>query len=166
MLRRRLLTTAVSLLIAVAGSTPIAAQSQSDSTGAAGRSQGWKDPSLAGLLGVLHPGLGHYYVGDWARGRRVQFRALSAITMGLALVVIGGAGGVCQAPCDAEWALIGVGAGAVAVGFGVWGYGAVDAWRAAGRANAARRTGLRLSATPNRSRAGISATLTFSRTVP
>jgi hypothetical protein len=163
---RRLLA-AVSLLIAIAGAAPAAAQASPDSVAADARSQvGAKDPALAALFGVLHPGLGHYYVGDWATGRRVQSRALSAITAGLALGVVAGAGALClgcdsQLPTWAQHTLIGAGVGLAAVGFGVWASGAVDAPRAARRANAARRPSLRLSPAYNDGHVGISAVLTF-----
>jgi hypothetical protein len=170
MVRQRLLTAAL-LLMAIGGAAPAGAQAR-DSVAADQRVHARKDPALAGLLGVLHPGLGHYYAGDWATGRRVQSGALSAITAGLALGVVAAVDGLCLGRCDsdlptwAEHALIGAGAGLVAVGFGVWGYGAVNAPRAARRTNAARPPSLRLRARysrryPDRARIGISAALTL-----
>jgi hypothetical protein len=167
--RRRLLI-AVSLLITIAGAAPAAAQASPDSAAAHVRGLGGaKDPALAALLGVLHPGLGHYYAGDGTTGRRIQAGSLSAITAGLGLGVVAAAGGLCSAfgrcesqlPAWAQHTLLAAGAALVAVGVGVWGYGAVDAPRAARRANATHRPSLRPGAAYNNGRMGIGAVLTF-----
>jgi hypothetical protein len=157
-------------LIAFASAAPAAAQARSDSAAAAVRGLGGaKDPALAALLGVLHPGLGHYYARDWTTGWRIQAGALSAITAGLGLGVVAAAGGLCSAlgrcesqlPAWAQHTLLAAGAGLVVAGVGVWGYGVADAPRAARRTNAARRPSLRLGAAYNDGRVGIGTVLTF-----
>lgn len=94
-----------------------------------------KDPRLATALGVLHPGLGHYYAGEYARGFRIESITIGSFLVGIAVAVppsFTDPRPVSRTRRDLVDAGIAV---AAIVGATAWIYGAIDAPRAARREN-------------------------------
>ena len=95
-------------VVAFAHGSALSAQANPPDTATAKVTAPYRSPSTARFLGTVFPGGGHIYAGEYANGARYYY------------------GTVC-----------GIGGGALLIGLGVavWAHGAIDAPRAAARAN-------------------------------
>jgi hypothetical protein len=110
----------------------------------------YRDPHTAQTLGSFIPGAGHVYAGEKLRGVGLGAAALTGIASGIVflnknncrLVTFGVES--CDAPVSTANQISGI--TQIAVGAAAWVFGAIDAPRAAQRANAQARR--RVAATP------------------
>lgn len=95
----------------------------------------WRDPRIATALGILHPGLGHYYAGEYEKGFRIEAITLGSTVAGLALAFPPSLTDPrSESRTRRELANAGVVVAAL-VGATAWVYGAIDAPHAARREN-------------------------------
>jgi hypothetical protein len=139
--RNALCIAAVILLSGIAASSPANAQ-DSSRTADAPDSLGsrYRDPRTAQTLGIFIPGAGHIYAGEKLRGFGLGGAAVVGIASGIVflehrdcrLVTIG------VESCDSEATTVNRinGITQLAVGVAAWVFAAIDAPRAAERANA------------------------------
>ncbi|HEX8850633.1 MAG TPA: hypothetical protein VF761_13980 [Gemmatimonadaceae bacterium] len=103
----------------------------------------YRNPKTAAVLGALFPGAGHVYATDYGRGAAFYFGTVSIVGLGSLVYVIDDCTFTFLSAkrCDPgpEWPHRALGAATIGVGLGWWAYGAVDAPRAARRANERHR---------------------------
>ena len=125
------------ILAALLFAVPLRAQ---DTTQALARRAQRRDPKVAAVLGTIVPGAGHVYSTEYLRGLGIFAGAGSLIGWGTLAYEIDRCtfAFLNDAPCDPgpQWPHRTVGALLIAGGIGAWVVSAIDAPRAARRANA------------------------------
>ena len=99
----------------------------------------FRDPVVARTLGTVFPGAGHIYAGEYLHGVRYYYGTLSGIGGGAIALAVSGMR-TDKAPA---WPLKVAGVLAIGIGVGVWVRSALDAPRAAERANVRHRAAVR-----------------------
>ena len=138
--RNALCIVAVTLLSSIAASSPASAQVSSRTADASDSLATWyRDPHTAQILGSFLPGAGHFYAGEKLRGLGLGGAAVIGIASGIVflenrechLVSFG------VESCDQQVSSLNRINGITQIGVGVaaWVFGAIDAPRAAQRAN-------------------------------
>ena len=100
----------------------------------------WRNPTTAAVLGVVVPGLGHVYSTEYLRGVGIFYGTGSLIAVGTLVYVVDRCtfAFLNPEPCDPgpQWPHRTLGTILIAGGVGAWVVSAIDAPRAARRANA------------------------------
>ena len=96
----------------------------------------YRSPATARVLGMLLPGAGHIYAGEYATGVRSYYGTVCGIGGGALAFVVGG---MASEAHDTGWPLQVSGVLLVGLGLRVWIRSSLDAPRAAARANAKHR---------------------------
>lgn len=117
------------LLVLIHG--PMRAQDARPSAAVADSGRLYRSPSTAGVLGALLPGAGHVYAGEYANGVRYYYASVCGIGGGALAIVTS----EISRSNNSAWVLQAGGVLLIGVGVGVWVKSALDAPRAASRAN-------------------------------
>ena len=106
----------------------------------------YRHPGVARVLGTLIPGAGHFYAGEYLRGYGVYFGSITTIAVGVLLLTADSCTftqvlSFFVSSCEPRpvWPMRLVGASLVSLGAILWTRHAIDAPRAAERANARHR---------------------------
>jgi hypothetical protein len=116
---------------------------------ATARKVDFRDPIKAAVLGTLIPGAGHVYSTEYGRGAGIYFATASSIGLGALVYTIDRCtfafldAGTCNP--GPQWPHRTLGLLAVGAGVGMWIVGAIDAPRAAKRANERHRQQTRIT---------------------
>lgn len=131
---KRLLS--VSLLLAILWTVPLDAQDSTSHADSSRTDRLHRDPRIAQVLGVVLPGAGHLYAGEYSRWYFTQVMVVSSLAMGEMFLESEGCiwfGGSCTRSRRRTDRILG--AGMVGYGAWLWISSARDAPRAAERAN-------------------------------
>ena len=126
---------AVLLILLAAATTPLCAQNTDVPAAGVDTQPPYRDPVVARVFGIAIPGAGHVYAGEYLRGVQYYYGTVCGIGGGAIALAVSGMG-TDKAPA---WPLQVGGVLAIGLGVGVWVRSALDAPRAAERANRKRK---------------------------
>ena len=119
----------------------LAAQDTTTATSPTDTQPLYRNPEAARLFGTVFPGGGHLYAGEYLNGARYYFGTVSDIGLGAMSLAVSG-----MSPDKGPaWPLQVSGVVLIGLGVTVWVRGAMDAPRAAMRANAKHKAATRVS---------------------
>jgi hypothetical protein len=102
----------------------------------------FRDPTTAAVLGTMFPGAGHVYSTEYVRGIQIYLGTDASIGGGVLVYVLDKCGFASfDTTCNPgpQWPHRTVGVLMIGAGIAIWAYGAIDAPRAARRANEMHR---------------------------